>query len=427
MPKRHRASQMRNRKFLDPKKLAFENQKFKRIFKINEGLRSHNLELLRECGRKEGFVNDAMRRRVWPVLLRCEETIGEPLEILTNTHKDESQVALDVPRSVNRYPPNIDDERRKALQDDLKLVILHVLRSCPSLHYYQGFHDVCTVFLLLFGVNKAIVLVEKLAIYFLRDAMLVELGPVLEELSLVDSLIMSEDEELAAFIKKSDIVPFYALSWVITWCSHDLDDLDKITRLFDFFLCSNPLMPVYFTAAVVLSRRSEILRLECEFSTVHGFLTKLPQDIDVERLIGSAIEIEGRYPPIALQYKSGIGLATISTVNTYDDLWISLDTATIIKEGEVKVDPAVLAAESEAQAKAALEIPHNERTRLPIPTKTTQIQGKDDEFKHHSEFVLDKLRRLSRQDVFMMAAISAGVGTLAFLISQDILREWILF
>ncbi|KAI9029646.1 hypothetical protein CLU79DRAFT_695778, partial [Phycomyces nitens] len=83
-------------------------------------------------------------------------------------HKDEAQVALDVPRSVNRYPPNLDEDRRKALQDDLSLVILHVLRSCPSLHYYQGFHDVCTVFLLLFGVQKASILVEKLAIYFLR-------------------------------------------------------------------------------------------------------------------------------------------------------------------------------------------------------------------------------------------------------------------
>ncbi|KAI9029645.1 hypothetical protein CLU79DRAFT_679493, partial [Phycomyces nitens] len=159
------------------------------------------------------------------------------------------------------------------------------------------------------------------------DAMLVELGPVLDELGLVDSLIMGEDEELAAFIKRqveysrSDIVPFYCLSWVITWCSHDLDDLDKITRLFDFFLCSNPLMPVYFAVAVVLSRREKILELECEFSTVHSFLTRLPQDIDVERLIEYAIEIQERYPPVELQYKSGIGLATVSTVNTHEKLW----------------------------------------------------------------------------------------------------------
>ncbi|KAL9551656.1 hypothetical protein PS6_004885 [Mucor atramentarius] len=52
-------------------------------------------------------------------------------------HKDEEQVNLDVIRSFNSFPKNIDEEDKEKLQTHLKNVIVHVLRSYPSLHYYQ--------------------------------------------------------------------------------------------------------------------------------------------------------------------------------------------------------------------------------------------------------------------------------------------------
>lgn len=45
-------------------------------------------------------------------------------------------------------------------------------------------------------------------------------------------------------------MPYYALSWILTWFSHDLESLDKIARLFDLFVASSPLMPVYAASAV---------------------------------------------------------------------------------------------------------------------------------------------------------------------------------
>ena len=49
---------------------------------------------------------------------------------------------------------------------------------------------------------------------------------------------------------RSEVTPFFALSWVITWFSHDIDDFTTVERIFDFFLTSNPVMPLYFSAAV---------------------------------------------------------------------------------------------------------------------------------------------------------------------------------
>lgn len=55
---------------------------------------------------------------------------------------------------------------------------------------------------------------------------------------------------------RSETLPFFPLSWVITWCAHDLHDFGKVARLFDFLLCFNPLMSVYLTTAVSMGNSS---------------------------------------------------------------------------------------------------------------------------------------------------------------------------
>jgi len=42
----------------------------------------------------------------------------------------------------------------------------------------------------------------------------------------------------------------FALSWFITWYSHVLDNLDIILRLYDLFIVSHFLMPIYVAAEV---------------------------------------------------------------------------------------------------------------------------------------------------------------------------------
>ena len=45
----------------------------------------------------------------------------------------------------------------------------------------------------------------------------------------------------------------FALSWFITWYSHVLDNLDIILRLYDLFIVSHFLMPIYVAAEVDIS------------------------------------------------------------------------------------------------------------------------------------------------------------------------------
>ena len=62
----------------------------------------------------------------------------------------------------------------------------------------------------------------------------------------------------------------FALPWFITWYSHVLDDLEVILRLYDFFLVSHSLMPLYLAAQVRILRhdlrRSFIVRSDDRLS-----------------------------------------------------------------------------------------------------------------------------------------------------------------
>jgi len=74
--------------------------------------------------------------------------------------------------------------------------------------------------------------------------------------------------------------PFFALSWIITWFSHDVRDTALVKRLFDFFIVSHPLMPVYMSIAMVChpNNRTEVLNADCDFASVHKALSQLPRN-----------------------------------------------------------------------------------------------------------------------------------------------------
>ena len=62
---------------------------------------------------------------------------------------------------------------------------------------------------------------------------------------------LQRDEELWAHIEECGIPPFFALSWFITWFSHNLQELHHISRLFDVLMASHPLMPIYIAAIIM--------------------------------------------------------------------------------------------------------------------------------------------------------------------------------
>ena len=185
------------------------------------------------------------------------------------------------------------------------------------LRYYQGYHDISCIFLSALGgisdpyarfhsetdkthetdffqqavtaskTAKAMgldlptkVLLE-ISQSHLRDAMRNDFELLTSALRLiVMPLIYHFDPEVHNHLKMCHMEPFFCFPWIITWFSHDIRDTSLAKRLFDVFIVSHPLMPIYMSIAMILhpSNREEVLNTQCDFASLHKTLTQLPRN-----------------------------------------------------------------------------------------------------------------------------------------------------
>ncbi|KAF1838912.1 hypothetical protein BDW02DRAFT_585507 [Decorospora gaudefroyi] len=250
-----------------------------------------------------GLISDSLRCTAWPLLLGCSDRDAgkEPWRHLPE-HRDEHQVGLDVNRAFVYYPKNgirASDKQLDVRKQDLSHVILDVLRHHPALCYFQGYHDIVQVFLLVLGPEHAPSAVARLSLLRIRDFMLSSLEPALSQLELLRPILRAADPVLYDHLPKSQ--PSFALAGTITMFAHNLEDYRDITRLFDFFLAQHAVMPIYLFAAVVLSKREELLETDKEDDDILYFmLGKLPQPFHVELHIAHTLELYEKLPPSSL-------------------------------------------------------------------------------------------------------------------------------
>lgn len=164
-------------------------------------------------------------------------------------------------------------------------------------YYQKGFHDICAVFQQILGENYALLSIERISRYPLRDYLKPTLAEAVRNLGILFPLIALVDMPLHEYIEgyvcihvkpyttwyfsylqirsplhtknlllfslfvlldvvcmsRSGLIdhPHFALAWLLTWFSHDICDVDVVGRLFDLFLSyPDPLLPVYCAAAV---------------------------------------------------------------------------------------------------------------------------------------------------------------------------------
>lgn len=248
-----------------------------------------------------GLLSNAFRKKLWPFLVNDTATFINRFQgdyaAQIYDHKEKYQVKVDVDRSFI-FLPNLRPSKRDSLRSQLANLIDAILCIHSDLHYFQGYHDIVSVLLLVLGEKHAFVILEFLSITKFRDFMNKNLEGVIVQLQLLFPLIKSLDPELYDFIIKSGVEPHFALSWILTWFSHVVDDASMLARLFDLFLASHPLMPLYLAAAIIIHFKHDILEGECEYTAIYGLFTKLPQSLPFdETLIPSAVHFSESFPP----------------------------------------------------------------------------------------------------------------------------------
>jgi hypothetical protein len=93
-------------------------------------------------------------------------------------------------------------------------------------------------------------------------------------------LLAKLDPQVHNHLLDADMEPFFCLSWIITWFSHDVRDTQLVKRLFDAFIVSHPLLPTYMSISMMLHpyNRQRILDTDCDFASLHQVLASLPRN-----------------------------------------------------------------------------------------------------------------------------------------------------
>ncbi|XP_023272009.1 TBC1 domain family member 20-like isoform X1 [Seriola lalandi dorsalis] len=281
--------------------------------------------LRRAAATKGGLLTDELRRKVWPKLLNINvyELPYKPGRDVRENHKDYNQVLLDVRRSMKRFPKGMPATERAVLQEQLINIILEVLKHNPQLHYYQGYHDVAVTLLLVVGERMAIAMLDTLSNYHLRDFMDPTMDSTKHILNYLMPILEQVDTELHDFMIRAEVGTIFALSWLITWYGHVLSEFRHTLRLYDFFLASHPLMPIYLAATIVLHREKDVKQTECDMAMVHHLLSRIPQDLPYELLIAQSQDLFNQYPPSLLAKRAALQSRKSLSISTFQAFQLS--------------------------------------------------------------------------------------------------------
>jgi hypothetical protein len=203
-------------------------------------------------------------------------------------------------------------------KDQLSDLIIQILRNYPMLCYFQGYHDIVQVLLLVLGRQNAASAMAHLSLFRIRDYMLPSLAPALKHLQLIPAIVGTIDPALWRHL--ANIQPFFALAATLTLYAHDIQEYSDIARLFDFLLAREPVVAIYLFAAIILSRKKELMNIPVdEPEMLHFTLSKLPCPLNLDGLILSAAQLFKDHPPESLPLGAWRRVPSCSVLKTSRD------------------------------------------------------------------------------------------------------------
>ncbi|ESW99738.1 hypothetical protein KL918_001326 [Ogataea parapolymorpha] len=223
-----------------------ESLKLKSLHKVLESQDTAPLRYL--VTTRSGAVNREQRTIIWPKLLELDSW-NPPPPVPHLKHKDHEQITKDIERSFVFYPKTSPDEMLR-LRQRLDNLINNTLCAYPGLNYYQGYHDVASIAVLIFDDFMAYKFMTKLTLMYLRDHMLPDIESTVRELKLIPELLSLVDPKLHALI--GSIEPVYALSSMISLFAHDIADFNGLCLVWDFILAQNSAVSAYYIYVAVL-------------------------------------------------------------------------------------------------------------------------------------------------------------------------------
>ncbi|KAM3138736.1 hypothetical protein pb186bvf_009115 [Paramecium bursaria] len=260
------------------------------------------LQKTRQRGIKYGFENQYYRKIVWTKLLNLNQS--EFIHISEHARQYD-QLRKDVDRSFNTI---IEVKNHKCI-DQMRNVLMDILNTvfaqCPHYCYYQGYHDIVSIFILVLGYQdgyKASILAAQ---YFFRDYLEQDFErSLMPQMKIVSEILRSfardQADQLLFKITNEIQQPMCLIPWILTWYSHSLESIDDICRIWDYLLCSNQQQILYLTAAFIIELKHLVIEQEDDllivFQEVFQDLNKRSKYIQIETILEQATLLSRKYP-----------------------------------------------------------------------------------------------------------------------------------
>lgn len=268
------------------------------------------LRIKKICLGDDGLRNDENRSKAWPILLGIQMSDGSKSDWRAQELKSRYQdiIGLDVNRSMfgldltDRYT----DEERENQRQKLTEILNGIFISEPNLHYSQGFHSICTTFLLVGGLDLGFKMSLQCANLFIKDSLRENFDQgVVPAVMLFYDLLKKIDAELEKIIEdyfsfEDELsIPMFCFPWIVTWLGQDIPNYDSLCRVYDFFLATHPLAPIYFSVAIVLSQKTQIMETQ-DMPELHHYCGNIVPTLNMNELCKDAYTLIKVYPPCDL-------------------------------------------------------------------------------------------------------------------------------
>ncbi len=121
--------------------------------------------------------------------------------------------------------------------------------------YYQGYHDIGLFFLLLYfkSPNLGINTFQRISEFYIKDYLNKDYENSFNfeaTLSLLLKVIKEIDAQVYDILEEICDKPHFALSWIITWFTHNTNSITLQYRIFDYLICSHPIASYVLSGTV---------------------------------------------------------------------------------------------------------------------------------------------------------------------------------